>query len=107
MLTGLSKIFDCLDHGLIIAKLNSYGFSWLALKLIHNYVSYRKQRIRIYNSHSEWLDMILRVPQGFMLGPLLFNVFLGDLFFMLGNIDIENLPDDNIPYISAKNVDDA
>ena len=44
LLTNLSKTFDCLDHELLIAKLNSYGFSLTALRLIHDYLSHRKQR---------------------------------------------------------------
>ena len=51
LLTDLSKAFDCLNHELLIAKLNVYGFTLLALKLIHNYLSNRKQRVRVNNSY--------------------------------------------------------
>ena len=43
LLTDLSKAFDCFDHELLIAKINAYGFSLTALKLVHNYLSNRKQ----------------------------------------------------------------
>ena len=46
LLTDLSRVFDCLDHELLIAKLNAYGFSLTALKLVHNYLSNRKQRTK-------------------------------------------------------------
>ena len=83
LLTGLSKAFDCLNHDLLIAKLNAYGFSLPALRLIHDYLSNRKQRTRINNSYSTWMEIVFGVPQGSILGPLLFNIFLADLFFIV------------------------
>ena len=64
LLTELSKAFDCLDHELLIAKLNAYGFSLPALRLIHDYLSHRKQRTRVNNSYSKWLAVMFGVPQG-------------------------------------------
>ena len=107
LLTDLSKAFDCLDHELLIAKLNAYGFSLPALRLIHDYLSHRKQRARVNNSYSEWLALMFGVPQGSILGPLLFNIFLADLFLIHSDIDIANFADDNTPYLSAKNVEDV
>ena len=52
LLTNLSKAFDCLNHDLLIAKLNAYGFTLLALELIYNYLSNRKQRVQVNDSHS-------------------------------------------------------
>ena len=106
MLTHLSKTFDCLDHELLIAKLNAYGFSLPALRLINDYLSNRRQRTRIGNSFSDWFEVILGVPQGSMLGPLLFNIFLADLFLVLKDVDIANFADDNTPFTSANNIDD-
>ena len=88
LLTDLSKAFDCLNHELLTAKLNAYGFSLPALRLINDYLSNRKQRTKIENTYSTWLDIIFGVPQGSILGPLLFNVFLADLFFTVNEIDI-------------------
>ena len=106
LLTDLSKGFDCLDHELLTAKLNAYGFSLPALLLINEYLSNRKQRIKILNTYSTWLDIIFEVPQGSILGPLLFNVFLADLFFTVNDIDIASYADYNTPYMIANNVDD-
>ena len=88
-------------------KLNAYGFSLPALRLIHDYLSHRKQRARVNNSYSEWLAVMFGVPQGSILGPLLFNIFLADLFLIHSDIDIANFADDNTPYLSAKNVEDV
>ena len=75
LLTDISKAFDYLHHELLIAKLNAYGFSLTALKLVHNYLSNRKQRTKINSTYSSLLEIIFGVPQGSILRPLLFNIF--------------------------------
>ena len=79
----LSKAFDCLNHELLIAKLEAYGFSGSALKMVHDYLSNKKQRVEINGSFSSWQESIKGVLQGSVLGPLLFNVFMNDLFFLV------------------------
>ena len=59
-MTDLSKAFDCLSHELLIAKLEAYGFDEKSLKLIYNYLSNRKQRVKINDSYSSWRE-ILRI----------------------------------------------
>ena len=83
LLTDLSKAFDCLSHELLLAKLHAYGFSIAALRLIHSYLTYRRQRTKINVSFSSWEEIVFGVPQGSILGPLLFNNFLCDLFFIM------------------------
>ena len=101
LLTDLSKAFNCLNHDLLIAKLSAYGFSFPALRLIHDYLLNRKQRTRINNSYCTWVEIVSGVPQGSILGPLLFNIFLTDLFFIVNSMDIANYADGNTPYDTA------
>ena len=78
-----------------------------ALRPINDYLSNRKQRTKIENTYSTWLDEILGVPPGSILLPLLFNVFLGDLFFTVSDMDIASYVDDNTPYMIADNLEQA
>ena len=101
ILMDLSKAYDCLPHDLIIAKFEAYGLSKNSLKLLLDYLEGRKQRVKIGSSYSFWSDVKRGVPQGSILGPLFFNVFINDLFMFIENCEICNFADDNTLYSSG------
>ena len=87
LLTDFSKAFDCLFHELLLAKLYAYGFNFSALRLINSYLKNSKQRTKVNSSYSFWQEILFGVPQGSILEPLLFNMFLCDMFFVMNDID--------------------
>ena len=102
LIMDLSKASDCLPHNLIIAKLHAYGFDKASLRLLHSYLTDRYQRVKINNSYSLWSLNKHGVPRGSILGPMLFNIVLCDMLFMIDNIDIVSYADDNAPYSVGK-----
>ena len=95
VLTDLSKAFDCMPHDLIIAKLSAYNFSDEALSYIYSYLINRRQCVRINNTHSQLETIISGIPQGSILGPILFNLSINDLFFFVVLASLYNFADDN------------
>ena len=81
LITDLSKAFDCINHQLLIAKLEAYGFDHISLTHIYSYLSYRKQRTKVNGSFSTWAEITVGDPQGSILGPLLFNIYFYDIFY--------------------------
>ena len=95
----LSKAFGT---SLLLVKLKTYGFSNQALSLLQSYLCNRFQRSIINGFFSSWNEVIIGVPQGLILGPLLFNIFLNEIIFCLSrNV---NYADDNTLYKSGENM---
>ena len=97
ILMDLSKAYDCLPHDLIIAKFEAYGLSKSSLSLLLDYLTSRKQRVKIGSSYSIWNEIKRGVPQGSILGPLLFNAFINIIMF-IEKTEICNFADDNTIY---------
>ena len=107
LLTDQLKTFVYLSHDLLIAKLNGYGFSAAALRLVLDYLSNRKQRTKINSDFSSWEEVWFGVPQESILGPLLFNIFLCDSFFIMNETDFASYADNNTSYVAANNIEDV
>ena len=104
LFVDLSKAFDCLQHDLVLAKLNTYGFNYKSLKLISSFLSNRKYRTKISSSFSEWKHLLIGVPKGPVLGPLSFNIYMSDLFLFMSESNVANYAHDTTLYVCEKKI---
>ncbi|MCU7801407.1 MAG: reverse transcriptase family protein, partial [gamma proteobacterium symbiont of Lucinoma myriamae] len=104
ILMDLFKAFDCLPHDILLSKLSAYGLDKPSVSLLKSYLSNRKQQIKISNIVSSWSEIRKGVPQGSILGPLLFNVFINDIFYFIKKGTLYNYADDNTLSFSSPNL---
>ena len=81
-MTDLFKAFDCLHYGLLIVQLDTYCFDIKSVKVFQQHLSNRKQRVKVCNAYSSWKEIFCDIPQGSVLGPFIFNIFLCDLILI-------------------------
>ena len=74
-----SKAFDCINHEILLRKLSHYGIRGTALKLLESYLSDRHQYVQYNNSKSQFKPLKHSVPQGSILSPLLFDIYINDI----------------------------
>ena len=95
ILMDLSKAFDCVPADLLLEKLKAYGMDDSATKLMKCYLTNRKQCVKIDENLSEFKSVIKGVPQGSILGPTIFNIYLNDIFYFTKDTKLFNYADDN------------
>ena len=105
VLMDLSKAFDCIPHDLLIAKLYAYGFDENSLALIYSYLKQRQQSVRINNTYTTFQNIVSGVPQGPILGPILFNFYINDLLFVK-KAEVYNYADGNTLVYFSKTMPD-
>ena len=107
LLTDLSKAFCCLSHDLLITRLHAYGLHIDLLNILQDYLSNCKQRAKVDSFYSPWEAILSGVPQGSIHGPLLFNMFMCDMFLILKAIYFTGYVDDNAPFVVRDNTADV
>ena len=104
VLMDLYEAFDCIPHNLLIAKSAAYGFDKNSLKYLYSYLKNRQQCVRINNVCGEFKEIISGVPQGSIVSPIPFNIFLNNFFYTIETASGHNFAVDNNLSIFAKTI---
>ena len=89
-----------------MAKLHAYGFSEDAVTFVYSYLKRRKQGVKIIDTESVFQVLLSGIPQGSILGTILFNIFINDLFLFIKDVELENFSDDNTIYAARNSVEE-
>ena len=99
----LKKAFHTVNHNILIKKLKVMGISDNLLDCVENYLSSRYQKTLCNNTVSSMNKVLCGVPQGSILGPLLFLVYVNDMEYILGDVKFQLYAEETVLYISGKN----
>ena len=102
ILIDLSKAFDTIDHNILLNKLSAYGITKNELKWFKDYLTGRMQRVCVDSTFSDWTTITRGVPQGSILGPLLFLIYVNDLPDVATQCTVNLYADDTTLYYSDK-----
>ena len=99
ILMDLSKVYDYLRHNLFIAKSEGSGLANGSLNFLLDQLTFRKQRTKVNSAYSKWSKIRRGIPQGSILGLILFNIFINDIFMIIEQSAICNFAEDNTLYL--------
>lgn len=102
VLLDFSKAFDTIDHQILLTKLRLYGIEESAINVFRDYLTERKQIVKVDDRFSELFDLSAGVPQGSILGPLLFILYTADIFNTVEYCDLHCFADDTQIYLAFK-----
>ena len=105
LLTDLSKVFNYLSHDNSLTKFHAYEFSSSTLKIIHSYLTNRIQRTKMYSTYRSCDEIFFGVPQGPLLRPLLFYIFMYDLLFPMNERTFASYTADNTPFVTCESIE--
>ena len=107
ILMDLNKAYDCLPHDLLIAKFAAYGFKNTVLAFITGYLTNYLQLVKIGSTFTSYLEILRGVPQGSILGPILYNIIINHFMFFIKETEVCNFADDTTIHSCSLNYEEA